>query len=60
VDYSGDKLEIGFNVAYLIDVMNGLTNCEQVKITLADSNSSALIEDAKNDSALYVIMPMRL
>ncbi|MEP7705783.1 DNA polymerase III subunit beta [Paraglaciecola sp. 25GB23A] len=60
VDYQGDHLEIGFNVAYLIDVMNGLTNCEQVKITLADSNSSALIEDASDDSALYVIMPMRL
>jgi DNA polymerase-3 subunit beta len=59
VDYQGDDLEIGFNVAYLIDVLNGL-NSEQVKITLADSNSSALIEDAADDSALYVIMPMRL
>ncbi|MFT5313196.1 MAG: DNA polymerase-3 subunit beta [Paraglaciecola sp.] len=59
VDYQGDDLEIGFNVAYLIDVLNGL-NSEQVKITLADSNSSALIEDATDDSALYVIMPMRL
>jgi DNA polymerase-3 subunit beta len=39
--------------------MNGL-NCEEVRITLADSNSSALIEDTKDDSALYVIMPMRL
>ena len=59
VDYQGDDLEIGFNVAYLIDVMNGLS-CEDIKITLADSNSSALLEDAKDDSALYVIMPMRL
>jgi DNA polymerase-3 subunit beta len=59
VDYQGDSLEIGFNVAYLIDVMNGLS-CENVRITLADSNSSALIEDSKDDSALYVIMPMRL
>ncbi|WP_340680217.1 DNA polymerase III subunit beta [Paraglaciecola sp.] len=59
VDYDGDNLEIGFNVAYLIDVMNGL-NCENVRITLADSNSSALLENALDDSALYVIMPMRL
>lgn len=59
VEYQGDTLEIGFNVAYLIDVFNTL-NSEQVKITLADSNSSALIEDAADDSALYVIMPMRL
>jgi DNA polymerase-3 subunit beta len=59
VDYQGDDLEIGFNVAYLIDVMNGLKS-DTVKLTLADSNSSALIEDAADDSALYVIMPMRL
>jgi DNA polymerase-3 subunit beta len=59
VAYQGDDLEIGFNVAYLIDVMNGLGG-EEVRITLADSNSSALIEDAADDSALYVIMPMRL
>lgn len=59
VNYQGDSLEIGFNVAYLIDVFNSL-NSENVKITLSDSNSSALIEDAGDDSALYVIMPMRL
>lgn len=59
VDYQGEDLEIGFNVAYLIDVFNSLSS-ENVKVTLADSNSSALIEDAADDSALYVIMPMRL
>ena len=59
IDYQGEELEIGFNVAYLIDVFNSLSS-ENVKISLADSNSSALIEDAADDSALYVIMPMRL
>lgn len=59
IDYTGGDLEIGFNVAYLIDVFNALGS-EQVKLSLSDSNSSALIEDASDDSALYVIMPMRL
>lgn len=59
IDYQGDDLEIGFNVAYLIDVFNSLSS-ENVKLSLSDSNSSALIEDAADDSALYVIMPMRL
>ncbi|ALT00149.1 DNA polymerase III subunit beta [Lacimicrobium alkaliphilum] len=59
VDYQGDSLEIGFNVAYLIDVLNALSS-EKVKMTMSDSNNSALIEDASDDSALYVIMPMRL
>ena len=59
IDYQAGDLEIGFNVAYLIDVFNSL-NSEEVKVSLSDSNSSALIEDAADDSALYVIMPMRL
>lgn len=59
VDYEGESLEIGFNVAYLIDVFNTLKS-DKVKITLADSNSSALIEDAEDGAAVYVIMPMRL
>ncbi|QJR80980.1 DNA polymerase III subunit beta [Alteromonas pelagimontana] len=59
IQYEGDDLEIGFNVAYLIDVLNALAR-EEVKITLSDSNSSALIEDAQDDAAVYVIMPMRL
>ncbi|HBY38014.1 MAG TPA: DNA polymerase III subunit beta [Alteromonas sp.] len=59
IDYDGDSLEIGFNVAYLIDVLNSLVS-NDVKINLTDANSSALIEDAADDAALYVIMPMRL
>ncbi|MBU3020209.1 DNA polymerase III subunit beta [Aestuariibacter sp. A3R04] len=59
VNYEGDDLEIGFNVAYLIDVLNALTT-EEVQILLSDSNSSALIQNSGDDSALYVIMPMRL
>ncbi len=59
VNYQGEDLEIGFNVAYLIDVMNALKT-DDVKFNLSDSNASALIEDAMDSSALYVIMPMRL
>ncbi|MER2494258.1 DNA polymerase III subunit beta [Catenovulum sediminis] len=59
VNYQGDDLEIGFNVAYIIDVLNALES-DEVKITLGDANSSALIEDNKDDAAIYVVMPMRL
>ena len=59
VDYSGDDLEIGFNVSYLLDVLN-VINGDQVRITLSNSNSSALVEDAEDGSAVYVVMPMRL
>jgi len=60
VAYSGDPLEIGFNVSYLLDVLNVLKGSE-IRFTLADSNSSALVEDASGESkAIYVVMPMRL
>ncbi|ASL24845.1 DNA polymerase III subunit beta [Azotobacter chroococcum] len=59
VDYSGDALEIGFNVSYLLDVL-GVMSAEQVRLTLSDSNSSALLQEADNDDSAYVVMPMRL
>ncbi|MFZ5722192.1 MAG: DNA polymerase III subunit beta [Pseudomonadota bacterium] len=59
VDYKGNELEIGFNVSYLLDVLNTLKG-GQVKLALGDANSSALVSDAENASAWYVVMPMRL
>ncbi len=59
VDYSGDSLEVGFNVSYLQDVTNVIEN-DNIKITLSDANSSALLEEPDNSDSLYVVMPMRL
>ena len=59
VDYAGDELEIGFNVSYLLDVLNVLKG-DAVRLTLSDSSSSALVEDAADAAAVYVVMPMRL
>ncbi|MGI9296083.1 MAG: DNA polymerase III subunit beta [Pseudomonadales bacterium] len=59
VDYQGDELEVGFNVNYLLDVL-AVVEDESVKLTLADSNSSALVEEANAEDSLYVVMPMRL
>lgn len=59
VDYTGESLEVGFNVSYLQDVANVITS-ESLKITLSDSNSSALIQASDTDEAIYVVMPMRL
>lgn len=59
IEYTGDSLEIGFNVSYLLDVMNCIPG-DKVNITLGDGNSSALITDKDDSSAVYVVMPMRL
>jgi DNA polymerase-3 subunit beta len=59
VDYTGDSLEVGFNVSYLQDVTNVISD-DNIKITLSDANSSALLEEPENGDSLYVVMPMRL
>lgn len=59
VDYQGDSLEVGFNVSYLLDVL-GVLSGEQVKLSLSDPNSSALLEESDAGDSVYVVMPMRL
>lgn len=59
VEYDGDSLEIGFNVNYLLDVLNVLKG-EKTLFILSDANSSALVQDPDDHSAVYVVMPMRL
>jgi DNA polymerase-3 subunit beta len=59
VSYTGDEIEIGFNVNYMLDVLNS-TASETVQVALRDSNSSFLITYPDIDDCKYVIMPMRL
>ena len=60
VEYSGPDLEIAFNNAYLLDLLNAIPD-NKVKLLFTDENSSALI--TPNDPKFtrqYVVMPMRL
>ncbi|NUU04205.1 DNA polymerase III subunit beta [Herbaspirillum robiniae] len=59
IDYGGDTVDIGFNVSYLLDVLNNLKN-DYVNIALGDANSSALITIPENADFKYVVMPMRI
>lgn len=59
VDYSGEPLDVGFNVAYLLDVLNN-TTCETIEWGFNDANSSALLSIPGNDRFKYVVMPMRI
>ena len=40
--YDGEALDIGFNISYLLDVLNNLSG-ETVRCAFGDANSSALI-----------------
>ena len=59
VSYDQEVLDIGFNVTYLLDVLNNLT-IDTIELRLADANSSALFLIPDNDRFKYVVMPMRI
>lgn len=60
IDYQQEALEMGFNVAYLLDILNTIDS-QAVKITLGDASSSILIEAHDSDkNGLFVVMPMLL
>ncbi len=60
IRYTGDAVEIGFNVGYLIDAL-GVLPSETVSFHLSDPGSSCLLTPKDDDGACrYVVMPMRL
>jgi DNA polymerase-3 subunit beta len=59
VEYGGEPLDIGFNVTYLLDVLDNLKT-ESVTCEFGDANSSALISVPGDQGFKYVVMPMRI
>ncbi|MDZ7645271.1 MAG: DNA polymerase III subunit beta [Woeseiaceae bacterium] len=59
VEYSGEDIEIGFNVNYLLDAL-GAIETETVSLSVQDSNSSCLLREPDSDETRFVVMPMRL
>lgn len=63
LNYEGNTLEIGFNVAYLLDVVSAIT-AKSIRCILTGPNEGMLIEADEGENSLYqaqyVVMPMRL
>ena len=59
VAYTGDALDIGFNVNYLLDVLNNVAGSE-VECKFGDAASSALLSFPSEADFKYVVMPMRI
>ena len=59
VQYAGETIDVGFNVGYLLDVLNNV-QAEEIQWSFNDANSSALITVPGNDRFKYVVMPMRI
>ena len=59
VEYAGERIEIGFNVSYLIDALATMPS-ETADIFLTDSSSSCLLQPQGRSNCQFVVMPMRL
>lgn len=58
VNYSGDRIETGFNSRYLLDII-GQIEKDELMMRFKDSVSPAIIE-AKEMNSVFVIMPVRI
>lgn len=59
INYQQDALDIGFNVTYMIDVLNNVNNANVI-FSFADANSSCLVTVQEDPNYKYVVMPMRI
>jgi DNA polymerase-3 subunit beta len=59
VEYGSSPLEIGFNARYLLDIAGQLEG-ESAVFKLADPGAPTMVRDSADESALYVLMPMRV
>ena len=59
ITYSGEALDIGFNITYILDVLNNV-HSDAVECAFGDANSSMLVTVPDNKEFRYVVMPMRI
>jgi DNA polymerase-3 subunit beta len=59
VAYRGEALDIGFNITYLLDVLQYMA-MDRVVLAFGDASSSALVTVPDRDDYKYVVMPMRI
>jgi len=59
VRYLSEPLEIGFNSRYLLDIAAQIEG-EGAQFVMSDSASPTIVRDRADQSALYVLMPMRV
>ncbi|PKA40422.1 DNA polymerase III subunit beta [Rhizobium sullae] len=58
VKYDGEPIDIGFNAAYLTELV-GIFPAGDIQLALGDSGSPAVFTSEKADGLLCVLMPMR-
>jgi len=59
VAYNSPAMEIGFNSRYLMDITAQIEG-DNARFALNDAASPTVVRDGADESALYVLMPMRV
>ncbi len=62
-EYSGDEIEIGFNSAYVNDILNHMSTEETITFKLHSSTKAVIIEPVEkkeNQELMMLLMPVRL
>jgi DNA polymerase-3 subunit beta len=59
VTYGGEALDVGFNITYLVEVLNNVHE-PTVECAFGDANSSMLMTVPERTEFRYVVMPMRI
>lgn len=59
IEYEGQSFEIGFNGSYVLDALGAITN-EKIKLSVGENNSCGIIMGVDDETARYVIMPLKL
>ena len=59
IKYSGEKLEVGYNARYLMEIINQIDG-DLITFELFDSSSPSIILDNTSKNSLYILMPMRV
>lgn len=59
VAYKGEPLDFGFNARYVLDVTQQIAS-GTLQFLVGDETQAIIAKDANDNSALYVLMPMRV
>jgi DNA polymerase-3 subunit beta len=59
VAYSDERLEIGFNAKYLLEIASQVDR-ENAVFMFSSPSEPTLMREGNDDSAIYVVMPMRV
>jgi len=56
--YDNESIDIGYNFHYLLDILTQIKG-NKVRFSLLNSSAATVINDTSDNSAIYVLMPMR-